>query len=385
MMRGLAALHRVDPGFRPDGVLAVELMLPGSTYRSARDHRRFREDLEARVATLPGVTSVSSTTNVPLGHRASGIPLAIEDRPAPKPGEEPRVRYRVVSDGYFRTLGIPIVEGRGFTSADTRRAVPLIRWWAQQPLPPDFEAPQPAPVALINQALARAHWPGESPIGARIRIIFSPPITIVGIVADTHNDSLRDRPVPEVYLSTSQEPGPDLNLLVRSSEPGSDLAGPIRSIIREIDAGLPVTSIKTMNEIVGATLGLPRFLSLLLGLFGTVALVLMAAGVYGLIAFTVSQRLPELGIRTALGADRRQIVRLIVRDGLALALAGVTIGAAGTFVLSRVVRGEVFGVEPTVVSTFAGVAATIAAIVWIASWFPARRAARVDPTIVLKA
>jgi ABC-type antimicrobial peptide transport system permease subunit len=139
-----------------------------------------------------------------------------------------------------------------------------------------------------------------------------------------------------------------------------------------------------MNEIVGETLGWPRFLSMLLGLFGTVALVLMAAGVYGLIAFTVSLRLPELGIRAALGANSRQIVQLIVRDGLVLALAGITIGAAGAFLLSRIVRGEVFGVEPSFVSTFAGVAITIAVIVWIASWFPARRAAQVDPTIVLK-
>jgi len=384
MMRGLVALHRVDPGFRTDGILSVNIVLPAARYRDASNQRRFFSEFQTRVAALPGVTSVGGVNSVPLSGTFSGISIDVEGRPAPKAGQDDTARYRVVSPGYFKTMAIPIVEGRAFTESDARRALPLIRWWEGQPLPREFDAPQPMPVAVVNQTLARAMWANQSPIGRRFKVLFSPWITVVGVAADTRNDSLRDRSSPEFYLADSQEPQLDFNLMARTAGAPMDLSPAVRSIVRELDPGLPIRAMGAMDDIVGRTFAMPRFLSALLGLFGGMALLLMAAGVYGLIVFTVSQRMPEMGVRVALGAGRRQVFRLILRDGLLLAVTGVLIGAGSAALLGQVVGSEVFGLRAALPSTLAAVLIVILAVVVAACWLPARRAAQVDPAIVLR-
>ena len=205
----LQSLHRlthVNPGFDASDVVTVDLALPEARYRTAAQQHQLCSSVLDRLATVPGVRSVAATNLVPHGSASSGINLAIEGRPAPQPGQEPYASYRGVTPGYFRTLGIPIVSGRGFLDSDGRVAPPLIRWFPQQRQPARIDEPQAAPAAVINQAMARRYWPNDDPIGLEFRVLFSQAITIVGVVKDTRNRSLADEAGPEFYLSENQEP-----------------------------------------------------------------------------------------------------------------------------------------------------------------------------------
>jgi putative ABC transport system permease protein len=385
MTRGLAALQRVDPGFRPHGVLAVDVNLPPNAYRRSASQRQFFQDAVARVGALPGVVSVTTANAVPLSGRYSGIAVAIEGRPArPANEEETTARYRVVGPAYFKTMGIPIVAGREFTDSDARIALPLMRWFPQQPQPEGIDRPQPAPVAVINNEMAKRYWPGENPIGRRFTALFSPPIEVVGIAADTRNDSLRESARPEFYLTDLQEPTLSSILLIRVDGEAAGLARSVREAIWNLDKNLPLGAMTTMDAVVRDTFSLSEFTSGLVGIFALAACLLMAAGVYGLIGFTTSARLPEFGVRLALGAERSAILGMVLREGLALAAAGATAGVAGALAFGRVLRQLAVDVEPTDPLTIAGVVAAIAAAVIAASWLPARRASRTDPLAVLR-
>jgi putative ABC transport system permease protein len=384
MIRGVAALQRIDPGFRADGLLAADVFLPGSRYGQASQQRRFFDEALARLRTLPGVKSAALTSAVPLGGAVSTIAVAVEGRPAPKPGEDDSAHYRVVSTDYFKTMGVPVRLGRDFADSDARVALPLIRWYPQQPKPDGFDAPQAAPVAIINEAMARRFWPADRPLGRRIHVLFSPSIEIIGVVADARNDSLRDAAVPEFYLLDTQEPQSGASMLVRTNGHPSDAAPDVRAAIWSVDKDVPIASMRTMDSIVAGTFSLSRFTSTLVGTFAAVALLLMVAGVYGLIAFTTSERLPEIGVRLALGADRAQILRMVVRDGVTLAVAGVTLGAASSVLLNRLLHGEIFGIGSIDLATGAAAIGFVFAAVAAAAWWPARRASFTDPISVLR-
>jgi hypothetical protein len=281
-------------------------------------------------------------------------------------------------------MGIPILAGREFLPSDARVAVPLIRWYPQQPLPEGLDKPQPAPAALINHAMARRLWPSENPIGRRVTVLFSPPVTIVGIAGDALDQSLQDGAWPELYLLDLQEPQSSVTLMVRSTVPSDSLAGAVRSAVWSLDASLPIRSVRTMSDVMAPIFGLPRFVSGLLGLFGAIALLLMVAGVYSLLVFSTSQRLPELGVRIALGADRGRILRLIAREGLGLATAGIAVGGAAAAIAGRWLSHLFYGVSPADPLTFVVVITVAIAAVAAACWLPARRASRVDPIIVLR-
>ena len=212
-LQSFSRLLRVDPGFDPSGVTAVDVALPPSRYAGAPSQRAFVDEAVSRLGALPSVTAVAATNLVPQGDGSSGIGVAVEGRPAPAPGDELSASYRVITPDYFKTLGIPIVAGRGFTAQDARIAVPLIRWFPQQPLPPGFADPQAAPVAVINQTMARQFWPALDPLGRRFTVLFSPPITVVGIVKDSRNRALAEEAGPEFYLSHAQEPQGKMTLL----------------------------------------------------------------------------------------------------------------------------------------------------------------------------
>lgn len=386
MVRGLTELQRVDPGFRPSGVLAVDVNLPAVRYRQGFRQRQFFQDAVARISALPGVVSATTANAVPLGGSYSSIAVNIEGRPARAPADdEPSARYRIVGPRYFKTMGIPLVAGREFAAADARVALPLIRWFPQQPLPDGFDRPQPVPVAVINEAMARLYWPGENPFGRRFSLLSSPPIEIVGIAADTRNDSLQDAPKPEVYLSDLQEPATSSTVLVRTGGEPEDLIADVRSAIWSLDRDLPLGSITTMDAVVRRTFSLSQFTSALVAGFAVSALLLMTAGVYGLIAFTTSARLPEIGVRLALGAERAAILRMIIREGLLLAGAGMAAGLAAALTVSQLLRELVFGVAPTDPLTMVIVIALMTLAVIAASWLPARRASRTDPLAVLRA
>jgi putative ABC transport system permease protein len=384
MTRGLLALRAIDLGYGTSGKLAVDVALPRSRYPSALHQRQFFTELMARTTASPGVVSAALTTAIPLDGRSSGISINVEGQPAPRPEQDRSARYRIVSTEYFKTMEIPVLQGRTFAESDARIAVPLLRWFPQQPEPEGFEKPQPPPVAIINATMARLFWPGVDPIGHRFKMLFSPWITVIGVVADTRNDSLRDPARPEVYLCDLQEPQSSMSILVRTAGDPIAFAPSMRSAIWELDRSLAVISTRTMDDIVGQTFGLPRLTSSLVGIFALLATGLMLAGIYGLMAFTTTQRLPELGLRVALGAERRQVLGIVVRQGLVPAITGIVVGLIAAAALVRVVHTEIFGVPPVDPLTWAAVTILLVLAILLACWWPARRAARVDPVIVLR-
>ena len=376
-------LLRVDPGFVADGVTAVDVALPPSRYRAAASQRAFFDEALTRLAVLPSVTAVAATNLVPQSGGTNGIAVAVEGRPPATPGDELSAAYRVITPDFFRTLGIPLVAGRGFTAQDARLAVPLIRWFPQQPLPPGFNEPQAPPVAVINQSMARRFWPDANPIGRRFTVLFSPPITVVGIARDSRNYTLADEPGPEFYLSHAQEPQGEMTLLV-SSPTAVGLPAALRARIWSIDRDLPASNIRNLAEVVNGNLSLFRAITSLMGAFAVMALVLMTLGVYAVVSYMTSQRTYEIGVRLALGAQRRDVRRLIVFAGLGHTAGGIVIGAAGAYALARFGTNLLYEVEPSDPLTYAAFSALVLGMTMVATWVPARHAQRVDPVTVLR-
>jgi putative ABC transport system permease protein len=383
LLQSFGKLMAVDPGFNPDGVLAAEVSLP-ARYGAAPAQRAFFDEAIARARMLPGVTSAAATNMVPQGGGISGIAVAAEGRPAPPPDQEISVGFRVVSEGYFETLGIPLTAGRGFTPRDARAAVPLIRWFPQQPYPPRFAEPQAPPVAVINEAMARHFWPGESPLGRRFTVLSSPLITVIGVVKDSRNRALADEPWPEFYLTHTQEPQSGMTLLLRAPGALAALPPSLRTTIWSIDRDLPVAKVRTLAAIVNGNLALFRAIAWLMGAFAVVALALMALGVYAVVSYTAAQRTYEIGVRLALGAQRRDIRRLVILNGAGLAILGIVLGVWGAYALARLSTTLLYEIAPADPFTYASLSALVLAIALAATWVPARRAQRVDPVSVLR-
>jgi predicted permease len=358
------------------------LTLQGQRYASAVQQRAFFDNVEAQAAAIPGVIAAGAINEVPLAGGMSGIAIGIAGRPD-RPSEGASAQYRVVSPGYFRTMGVRFVEGRDFAPSDARLAVPLIRWWPQQPFPAQFDVPQPVPVAVVNESMARAYWP-KGAVGRRFTVIESPPITIIGVVADMRTISLRTSAGPEFYLTSVQEPQVQMGLMVRGTGAPLDLAPAVRSVIRNVDPALPIGRIEPMDDVVGKMFDQPTFMSTLFAVFGALALLVMTVGVYGLLAFTTAQRLPEMGVRVALGASRGQIRGLILRDALTTTVLGVAGGIVAGLALGRFIEGELYGVTSTDGVTHLVVIAVVSLVVALACWRPARKASRVDAVVVLR-
>jgi predicted permease len=382
MARGLVALHQVDPGFVVQRMLAVDLSLRGAAYTPLHRQRSFFDAVEDRLRQAPGVLDAGSINQVPLGGGSSGIAIQIEGRPE-QPGQWASAQYRVVTPGYFKTIGVPFVAGRDFAPSDARLALPLIRWFPQQKVPADFDRPQPVPVAIINESMAERLWP-DGAIGRRFKILFSPWLSVVGVVRDMRTVSLRASTGPEFYLSAAQEPQSTMSLLVRTAGAPLDVAPAVRSAIEAEDPALPIASMRTLEEIVDSGFGRPRFVSALLGTFASMALLLMTVGIYGLLAFTTAQRLPEIGVRVALGATRRQIHGLVLRDAAKMAGIGIVIGLAAAVALGRFIADQLYGVTPDDPVTMVMVTVLVVVVVGLACWRPVRHAGSVDPIAVLR-
>jgi putative ABC transport system permease protein len=382
-LQSFSRLLHVDPGFDVSGVTAVDVALPPSRYAGAPSQRAFVDEVLSRIGALPDVTAVAATNLVPHGSSSTGVAVAVEGRPAPAPGEELSAGYRVVTPDYFKTLGIPLVAGRAFTAQDTRSAVPLIRWFPQQPLPPGFNDPQAAPVAVINESMARQFWSGLDPIGRRFTVLFSPPITIVGVVKDSRNRALAEEAGPEFYLSHAQEPQGKMTLLVQARS-GMGLPAALRARIWSIDPDLPASNIRTLADIVDGNISLHRAMTSLLGAFAAMALVLMTLGVYAVVSYTTAQRTFEIGVRLALGAQRRDIRRMVVVNGVGLTIGGIAIGLAGAYGLARFASNMLYEVKPSDPFTYGALSAIVLAMTMAATWAPARRAQRIDPVTVLR-
>ncbi|HKD79403.1 MAG TPA: ABC transporter permease [Candidatus Angelobacter sp.] len=383
LMKSFIRLVNVDRGFKTQNILVANISLPEPKYRDAHETRRFFRELLDRLAALPGVKSVGGTSNLPLQRGDNWVAITIEGRPELPPGQGIFAPLRSVTPDYFRTLGIPLRAGRFFNSNDARLALPLIRWFPQQPSPANLDKPQPIPVALISEAMARQYWPNENPLGRRFRVLFSPWITVVGIVGDVKHSAL-DAPMnPHVYLLYSQEPFADMGLAIRTTGDPAALANAVREQVRSLDADLPV-AITQMDRVLADSVGRQRFYVVLASAFGTLGLGLAVVGIFALASYSVSQRVREIGIRVALGAQRRNILWMIIGPGMLPTLAGALIGAGGALVVTRVIRSFLFKVSPKDPMTLAAAIVLILIASLLALWIPTRRAMNVDPNVALR-
>ena len=384
MIQTVVFFARVNPGFNARQVTTAAVALPGARYPRPQQRIAFFDALSARLRNAPRVTAVGAVSHLPLAPGDNRMSFDIDGRPPLRAGDERRASMWVVAGDYFEAMQIPIVRGRAFTGADARRAVPLIRWFEQQPNPPAFDEPQPPPVAVINQAMARQFWPGEDPVGRRIRILFSPPIEIIGVAGDVRHAGLSREPAPAIYLSHLQEPQSELHLLVRTSGGAEAIGELVRTTLRSMDRDLPFPAVTGMEQVVRNSIGRPRFDALLLATFAGVALLLSAIGIYGVTSYGVAQRTREIGIRAALGASRGDVLALVLGRAARLAVLGIGAGLLGAWALTRVMTKLLFGVQPTDAATFIVVAALLLAVTLLASYLPARRALAIDPLRALR-
>ncbi len=369
LIRSFLELQHVDPGFKPEGVITFNLELPTSQYSDEEKLRTVTADLLERMERLPGVTAAGVTVyGMPFMGRVNVLTFNVAGRPDPEPGKAPILRVAAVTPDYFKTLGIPLLKGRGLTAQD-RHGAPR--------------------VALLNATAVKKFFPDEDPINKRIE--FGPADEngdipggeVVGVVGDFKQDALEQEVEPQIYLAYDQAPQESLSVVLRSSSPQL-VAEAAKQQVRELNPNLPLYSLQPMTELVSTSTATSRFYMLLLGGFALVSLILAAVGIYGVIAYAVRQRSQEIGIRMALGASREKVVRMVVRQGLVLAVLGAAAGLAGAFFATRWLRSLLFEVSVSDPAIYATVAALLVLVAAVASWLPARRAAATDPQGVLR-
>jgi len=365
LVRSLGRLQSVNPGFEPKNVLHARLMLPTGKYGTPQARAAFYERLLERVRALPGVEAAGAINTLPLTDGGSTQPVAIEGRPVVPLSEQPEVAVRIISPGTLPALRIRLLEGRDFSAADT--------------------ADSPATV-LISETMAKRFWPGESAVGKRLTLSFVPDVKreVVGVLADVKLRGLaRPEPIAALYVPHAQIPSEWMALLVRTAQEPGSVASAVRGAVTALDPDQPVLEVGTMEEHLGATLSHPRFNMLLLAVFAALALTLSALGIYSVLSYAVRRRTREIGIRMALGANHRDVLRLIVLQGMRPALIGLAVGLAGALALGRALSSLVFGIKATDPATFVVAAALLGLVALAACAVPAWRASRVHPTEAL--
>jgi putative ABC transport system permease protein len=367
LIQSLWRLRSVNPGFPSQNLLTFVVGIPEVKYPVEKQDKFYR-DLEARLQTLPGVTSAGAVVPLPLSNDLFRISFETEGRPLAK-GNLPSADFFLVSDDYFKTLGVSMVKGREFTQRD------------------DMNAPG---VIIVNQSFAKQYFPGEDPLGKRIK----PGIStgekkpdwreIVGVVADVRNRNLSSELRPGYFVPQAQLPFNQMTMVIRTTNDPHSLITAVQNEVHAMDREVPVFNIKTMDEYISATVAAPRFNATLLMIFAAVALVLTIVGLYGVMSYSVAQRTNEIGIRMALGAQTRDVLRLIVAQGFKLVLVGLALGLVGALALTKIIASLLFGVTAKDPLTFAAVAVLLALVALLACYLPARRAARLDPLNALR-
>jgi predicted permease len=363
LLRSFDRLQHEEPGFDPQGVLTLRVVLPQLKYPEDPQLAAFFQQLTARAAVVPGVQAAGIVTAVPLGDGTPVLDLSIEGR-TPAPGAVEDAEVFSVSPGYFQTMGLPLLSGRLIEPQD------------------DASAPD---VAVIKEALARRYLPGKEPLGARLSLDDGENwITIVGVVRGVRSWALQNEPAPQLYLSLPQRPRRAMYLAVRTTGEPAELTGALRRELSALDPELPMADVRTMEQRLEGAVARPRVNMFLLGGFAGVALLLAGIGIYGVISQMVVQRTREIGIRMALGARSRDVMRLIIRQGIFPALVGIGLGLAAALAGSRLLESLLYGVTATDPLTFLIVPVFLAGVALLAAWLPARRATRVDPTEALR-
>jgi putative ABC transport system permease protein len=370
MIRAFWKLQKVSVGFEPAGVASFSINLPAAKYPSP-DRLRFAMTLEQRLASLPGAKSASIAGGLPPLRRINANDTEIEGYQPTPDGPAQNVDYwNVVGNDYFQTMKIRTIEGRTFQPSD--------------------DADNAQRVVVVNQALAKRFWKG-SPIGRRVNPGFADPkvwSTIIGVVEDTKNAGMDKQAGPELYLQAHQIAqfglSTNMNFVVRTDGDPRALAAGIRNAVREVDPSLPVYGLRPMSEVIERSMVQPRFLSILLATFSSIALFLAAIGIYGVMAYSVAQRTQEIGVRMALGAQRVHVLRLVFGQGFLLLVVGTLIGLAGAFGLTRLMHSLLFEITPTDPLTYSGVVVLLAVVALLACYIPARRATKVDPLVALR-
>ncbi len=368
LTRTFYRLLSVDPGFHPAHALTFELTLPSSKYPDQAHIIPVYQQVLHRLQSLPGVQSAGLTEIVPLDGATESTAIRFSEHPPTSTLDIPMANYTMVSPGYFSAVGTPILRGRPFLDSDTANSMP---------------------VAIISAALAKKYWRGQDPIGKEIapRSLAFPTETIVGIAADVKRLSLREAPPPEMYVPYTQKVWPSLltmDVVLRTTQDPASVAAGARQAIHSVDPDLPIANVKTLNDLVDDSVAQPRFAMLLLGAFGGLALLLAMIGMYGVISYNVAQRTQEIGIRIALGAQRRNIFEMVLGHGLRLAVLGIAIGLAAAFAVTQVMTSFLYGIQATDPFTFTAVALLLVLVALFACYIPARRAMRVDPMVALR-
>jgi predicted permease len=362
MTRTMIALMRVDPGFDAENVLTMRLQPSGRTNEEATLYWR---NLLERIRAVPGVLAAGTVLHLPMAGRSWVTTYELEERPVPPGQSPPTAAWQAVSPGYFAAAGIPVLRGRGITNED-RAGTPRS--------------------LVINEAFAEQVFPGKDPIGRRLRCrcLANEIGTIVGVVGAVRHDSLNVAASPELYQAWEQSPVVANALVIRTQGDPAAVVPIVRDLIRSIDPDVPIAHVMTLQDLVTASVSRPRIVLVLLATFAIIGLVLGMVGVYGVVSYGVRRRVQEIGVRIALGARSIEVMRLVLRHGLAWAVAGVAIGVPISLALTRLLRSLVYGVSPTDAAVFITVPIALIAAALAASWLPARRAARIDPVVALR-
>jgi putative ABC transport system permease protein len=372
LIRTFANLRGTDPGFDSSHLLTFELAPRGPQYATTAQVADFNERAIQRIKSLPGIENVATTSTLPL-RRWLNLPIEFES----KPGEVVSVEWRMLSDGYFDAMKMRLTQGRSLSPTDTGNA---------------------SGVVVVNEAFVRRHFKTSSPLGQRLMIarvmgkgLARPePLEVVGVVSDNKQISLKDPPLPTVYVPTSQVPDGlmanfrSFYFVIRTSGDPLSYAAAVRREVLALDSQQPPRNIRTMEDVIATSIASPRFNMLLLALFGAIGLTLSAIGIYGVMAYGVSQRTQEFGIRMALGAQMKDVLTMVLTQGMKLTLIGVVIGLAASFALTRWLKTLLFGIQPTDLMTLVIVSIVLVVVALVASYIPARRATKVDPLIALR-
>jgi putative ABC transport system permease protein len=369
LIQSFARLGRVQSGVRTERLLTARVQTPGVTYPKNENIIAFYDQFLTRVRALPGVESASAIIPLPLSGSNMVTDFDIEEHPLPE-GKRAAAPIRVIATDYFKTMGIPLRQGRVFDQTER------------------LDSP---PVVLVNERFANKYFPGQNVIGKRIKPGFSADDSgdkmreIIGIVGNVKHLSLKNEDSPEMYLPRTQIPFDIMSLVIRTniSDPTA-LTSAVRKELAELDGTIPLTSVRVFDEYISRSLARPRFNALLLSIFAGTALVLTGIGIYGVMAYSVAQRTNEIGIRIALGAAQSSIFRLVVGQAMGLVAISVAIGLAGAFAATRLLNSLLFGVGAWDPATFGLIVLIVSAVAFLAAWLPARRASRVDPIIALR-